>query len=70
MVETTEVYTLLDNLRESGVTNMFGSGQYVEEAYSTSKDETRKLVVGWMEAVESGKWDMDKHEFTDNKIEA
>lgn len=69
MVETTEAYTFLDNLRESGVTNMFGAGQYVEEAFSIGKTEARKFLSGWMEAVESGKWDMDKHEFTD-KIEA
>jgi len=62
-----EVYTFLDNLRESGVTNMFGSGSYVRENFSTTETETSELVVGWMEAVESGEWDMEKHEFTEKK---
>jgi hypothetical protein len=64
-----DVYTFLDNLRESGVTNMFGSGSYVEDEYSTSKTETKELVVGWMKAVESGEWDMEKHKFTEENKE-
>ena len=70
MIETTEVYTFLDDLRESGVTNMFGSPAYVEREYSISQAEANELVAGWMESVENGSWDMDNHEYSGTHSEA
>ena len=57
-----EVYTFLDNLRESGIVNMFGAGPYVKDAFNLSGPEARKLLTGWMQAY--GKtWDGMLHRF-------
>ena len=37
----------LDNLRESGQTNMFGAGSYLEKKFKM--DKARKVLVYWME---------------------
>jgi len=42
------VFTFLDDLRESGITNMFGSGPYVQEAFGIDRYEARDLVLEWM----------------------
>lgn len=44
-----EYLEFLDNLRESGVTNMFGAGQYLEEAYDLSQNDARDVLLFWME---------------------
>ena len=43
-----EVFAYLDDLRESGETNMFGSPTYVEAAFGVSKEEARAFVSEWM----------------------
>jgi len=48
-VEQEEVSKYLDELRESGVTNMFGAGPYVEQEFLISKDEARQFVQYWMQ---------------------
>jgi len=50
MVEKETVFEFLDNLRESGVTNMFGAGPYVESTFGVSRHEARDLVVQWMKS--------------------
>ena len=62
MVDKIEAYTYLDELRESGATNMFGAGPYVESEFGISKKEAKEFVLGWMTAVEGGTWDMEAHE--------
>lgn len=50
MADKEKVFTYLDALRESGVTNMWGSGAYVMRVWpKLSKTEARKLVIEWME---------------------
>ena len=44
----TRVFKYLDTLRESGDTNMFGAGPYVEEVFGLKKKEAKSLTVGWM----------------------
>lgn len=39
----------LDNLRESGVTNMLGATPYVQEAFELSKKESREILSQWMD---------------------
>ncbi len=57
-----EVYTFLDNLRESGIVNMFAAGPYVKDAFNTGDREARNLLTGWMQAY--GKtWDGMLHRF-------
>lgn len=39
----------LDSLRESGVTNMYGSSIYVERAFNVSRDRAEEIVAYWMQ---------------------
>ena len=43
-----EHFRYLDNLRESGVTNMFGAASYVEEAFGVDKKEAKAILLKWM----------------------
>lgn len=47
-----EHLNFLDDLRDSGVTNMFGAGPYVEEMFEVDRHEARKIVKCWMETFE------------------
>ena len=47
-----EVFLYLEELRESGVTNMFGAHQYVMEDFEVDKNMAIKLVKAWMDSYE------------------
>lgn len=49
MVHQEMVNSFLDSLRASGAVNMFGAGEYIEEAFGLNKREARKMLVTWME---------------------
>ena len=38
----------LDELRESGITNMFGAGRYLADVFNIGKREADKIVQQWM----------------------
>lgn len=38
----------LDQLRESGVTNMLGAGEYLEAQFDLSKKEAKEILIYWM----------------------
>ncbi len=38
----------LDDLRESGATNMFGAGPYLRKEFGLSKDESHEVLGWWM----------------------
>ena len=43
--------TYLDDLRESGVTNMFGAGEYLERTFSElNRGEAGTILGYWMES--------------------
>ena len=42
------VFEFLDELRESGDTNMFGAGVYIENAFDVDGPAARKLLGEWM----------------------
>jgi hypothetical protein len=44
----TEMFDFLDELRESGATNMFGSSPYIMEAFGVGRDEASHVVGRWM----------------------
>jgi len=47
---TEEQMVFLDNLRESGVTNMFGASTYVAEHFpELTECEARKVTAQWMQ---------------------
>ena len=43
-----EHYDYLEDLRESGETNMFGAGDYVRQCFDTGKAEADTIVLLWM----------------------
>ncbi len=47
---TDEHLEYLDELRESGVTNMYGAGDYVGRQFSVSPKEAQDIVIYWMES--------------------
>ena len=45
-----EYFAYLNNLRDSGVTNMFGAGPYLQQAFGLTKYEARDILIQWMES--------------------
>jgi hypothetical protein len=45
---TDEVLQYLDELRESGVTNMFGAGPYLKEEFDIDRATSHKWLAYWM----------------------
>lgn len=44
-----EAYMYLDELRESGETNMYGAGPYLCEEFGISKRESHQILQVWTE---------------------
>ena len=42
------VFIYLNMVRDSGITNMFGAGPYVEREFSVTKREAVALLSSWM----------------------
>ena len=45
-----DVFEYLEELRESGETNMFGATGYLVETFEISKNMARKFLIDWMES--------------------
>lgn len=50
---TEEQLIFLDELRESGETNMWGSPAYVQSEFGVGKKQAGDIVQNWMETFES-----------------
>lgn len=49
MAKTTNKYWIyLENLRKSGVTNMFGATPYLMEEFDLDRKEATKILSDWM----------------------
>lgn len=48
MIDRKVYFDFLEDLRVSGVTNMFGAGPYLEEAFGLSKQEAQRILIEWM----------------------
>ena len=44
-----EYFEYLDALRESGVTNMMGAGNYLENQFDLSRDEANFIFMKWIQ---------------------
>jgi len=42
----------LDDLRDSGATNMFGAAPYLVEEFGVSRTEAKNLLLTWMQTFE------------------
>ena len=51
--QLTDYFDYLDNLRESGATNMFGAGAYLERDMELSKNIARTVLAAWMETFDN-----------------
>lgn len=52
---TEEHKQYLDELRESGVTNMWGAPEFVERRFGVSWAEAKAIVGEWMQSKREGK---------------
>jgi len=43
-----EEYKYLERLRQSGVVNMFGAGQYLQDVFDMTKNEAKLVLSNWM----------------------
>ena len=43
-----DYFNYLNELRESGVTNMFGAADYLMDEFGIGKREARKILAAWM----------------------
>lgn len=46
---TPEMCQYLENLRQSGVTNMFGAGPFLQDAFDLSRREGSDYLMFWMQ---------------------
>jgi hypothetical protein len=45
-----EIFEYLDNLRESGITNMLGAGIFLQQEFGLGKREAREILVKWIKS--------------------
>tara|TARA_B100001250_G_scaffold12871_3_gene11232 strand:+ start:347 stop:514 length:168 start_codon:yes stop_codon:yes gene_type:complete len=43
-------FNYLVELRDSGVTNMFGAGPYLEEEFGLPQREAKDILMAWMKS--------------------
>ena len=43
-----KMFRYLDVLRETGVTNMYGAGAYLERGFDLDRVEAMKITLAWM----------------------
>ena len=51
-IDKEEMFDYLDTLRETGVTNMFGAGQYLQQAFDIDRREAKNILLEWMKTYE------------------
>ena len=44
-----EVMGYLNELRDTGITNMYGAAKYIEDRFSLDRVEAKRIHVLWME---------------------
>ena len=47
--EQQEYYDWLEELRQSGITNMLGASPYLAEEFGLSRTEAREILSDWMD---------------------
>ena len=49
-----EVYIYLEQLRETGQTNMFGAGVYIQKHFELPKDKAIMYLTDWIKSYNKG----------------
>ena len=52
MLADQHYFEYLDELRDSGVTNMFGAGIYLETEFGVDRYEAKRILLAWMVSCE------------------
>lgn len=47
-IDKSEMFEYLDTLRDTGVTNMFGAGAYLQQAFGVDRREAKAVLMEWM----------------------
>jgi|TARA_R110000764_G_scaffold65205_1_gene136739 hypothetical protein len=47
-----EYFNFLVDLRDSGVTNMWGAGPYLEDEFNLTKQEAKDVLLAWIKSFE------------------
>ena len=47
-----EYFDYLVDLRDSGVTNMWGAGPYLEDEFNLTKQEAKDVLLAWIKSFE------------------
>jgi hypothetical protein len=47
-IDKNEMFEYLDTLRDTGVTNMFGAGVYLQQAFGVDRREAKTILMEWM----------------------
>ena len=47
-----EYFSFLVDLRDSGVTNMWGAGPYLEDEFNLTKQEAKDVLLAWIKSFE------------------
>ena len=68
-VSENEYFSYLNDLRDSGQTNMFGAGEYLERDFNLDKREAREILAKWMRSFDELDEGLPKG-FWDKKIDA
>jgi len=50
MQEGNKIYDYLIELRDSGVTNMYGAGEFIAKRYGVSDSEASDILLAWMDS--------------------
>ena len=53
-------FRFLNNLRDSGQTNMFGAGPYLESYFDLSRKEAREILAKWMRSFDEDPDEIDR----------
>jgi len=48
VIDQQQIFDYLYSLRDSGVTNMFGAGQYLQRDFGLDRHEARQWLTKWM----------------------
>ena len=47
-----EYFDFLVDIRDSGVTNMWGAGPYLEDEFNLTKQEAKDVLLAWIKSFE------------------
>ena len=58
-----DMHTFLNDLRDSGVTNMFGAAPYLQNEFGLDKREARQVLANWMQSFSENLDEIDNSEY-------